>query len=52
MQAARKNITILLYVVAFAIALRMFVEGDHADAYTFLVGAFLLVACARFGGAR
>jgi hypothetical protein len=33
---------ILLYLVAFAIATRMFLHGFHTDAYLLMIGSFLL----------
>ena len=55
MQAGRYRTAVVLciYLAGFAVALRMFLKGDHENAFTFLVGIFLLIAVSTlFGGGR
>jgi hypothetical protein len=50
---AGRDITVLaLYVVAFAIATRMFIRGSHESAYLLIIGVFLLLLAWVWRGNR
>ncbi len=52
MQAGRNTTAVVLFVVAFVVALHFFLSGRHEIAWMLLLGAFLLafVRVLRGGG--